>query len=74
MGGEDLDPYLLGLLIAVSYSWQHVYPRWMSFEMVASAIKSLMSSTYTTVTLMRTGQCLTNIAFCSQETHKLPFI
>lgn len=40
---------LVGLLVAVSYGWPYVYSGWMSFEMDASAIKSLMSGTYTTI-------------------------
>ena len=48
MGGGGPVPCLLVLLVAVSYIWQHVYSRWMSFEMDASAIKSLMPGTYTT--------------------------
>ena len=48
MGRGSLIPYLVVLLVAVSFSWQYVYPRWMSFERNALAIKSLMSGTYTT--------------------------
>ena len=32
MGGGGLVSCLLALLVAVSYSWQSVYSRWMSFE------------------------------------------
>ena len=48
MSEGSLIPYLVVLLVAVSYSWQYVYSRRMSFEMDASAIKSLMSGPYTT--------------------------
>ena len=38
-GGSSLIPYLVISLVAVSYSWQYVYSRWMSFEMDASTIE-----------------------------------
>lgn len=45
MGVRGLVLYLVVLLVAVSYSWQYVYPRWMSFEIDASAIKSFIDTT-----------------------------
>lgn len=48
MGVGRLVPYLVVLLVTVSQSWQRVCLRWVSFEMDASAIKSLMPGTYNT--------------------------
>ena len=45
IGGGALILYLVVLLIAVSYSWQYVDSRWLSFEMDASATESSMSGT-----------------------------
>lgn len=45
MGRGSLIPYLLVLLVAMSYSWIFVYSSWMYFEMDALAIKSLISGT-----------------------------
>lgn len=39
---------LVGLLVAVSYSWQRVYLRWMALKWMRQQSKSLMSGTYTT--------------------------
>ena len=40
MGADSLVPYLVGLLVAVLYTWQYVYSEWLSFEMNASGIES----------------------------------
>ena len=48
-GGDDLIPWQVIWLVAVSYNWQYVYSRWMSFEIDALRLKSLMSGTYPTV-------------------------
>lgn len=47
MDRDSLAPYLVVLLVAVSYSRQYVYTRQMSFKKDTLAIQSLMPSTYT---------------------------
>lgn len=61
MGGDGLVPYLVVLLVSVSYSWQYIYLRWVSFQMGASVIKSLKLGVYTTYTKIHY-----NFLFCKK--------
>lgn len=45
--GGSLIPHPVVLLVTVSHSWYYVSLRWMSFEMDASAFKSLVLDTST---------------------------
>lgn len=50
MCGSSMIPIWVVLLV----DWHYVYSSWMSFEMDASAIKSLLSGTYTILSLLGT--------------------
>lgn len=57
MGGGGLIPHLVVLLIIVSYRWQCVYSRWMSFEMDSLANKASVRYSHCSSVLGRSTNC-----------------